>query len=76
LRCEWPRFSSRTTLERRLRQPTVNGFGRESAFNKGSAMLIRGKNNGIFGRAAVRTRIPTAPAPTLLPGGLLLLIGP
>jgi hypothetical protein len=39
-------------------------------------MLIRSKNNGIFGDAAFRARIPAASAPTLLPGGLLLLIGP
>jgi hypothetical protein len=39
-------------------------------------MLIRSEIDGIFGSAAVRARIPAASAPTLLPGGLLLLIGP
>jgi len=39
-------------------------------------MLIRSDNDGIFGRAAFRARIPAASAPDLLPGGLLLLIGP
>ena len=42
-------------------------------------MLIRGENCGILGGAAdvVRaTAIPAASLPTLLLGGLLLLIGP
>jgi hypothetical protein len=39
-------------------------------------MLIRSKIEGNFGGAPFRARIPAASAPTLLPGGLLLLIGP
>jgi hypothetical protein len=46
---------------------------------KGLAMLIRSKIDGIFGGTVhtVRpTAIPAASLPTLLLGGLLLLIGP
>jgi hypothetical protein len=44
---------------------------------KGLAMLIRSKNNGVRGGAAKAVpAIPAASAPTLLLGGLLLLIGP
>ena len=42
-------------------------------------MLIRGENGGILGGAAEAVRVPAIPAaarPTLLIGGLLLLIGP
>jgi hypothetical protein len=42
-------------------------------------MLIRGENGGILGEAAGAVRTPAIPAaslPTLLIGGLLLLIGP
>jgi hypothetical protein len=42
-------------------------------------MLIRGENGGILGGAADAVRAPAisaAPLPTLLLGGLLLLIGP
>jgi hypothetical protein len=42
-------------------------------------MLIRGENGGIWGGAADAVRVPAIPAaslPTLLIGGLLLLIGP
>ena len=42
-------------------------------------MLIRGENGGISGgvaSAGPATAIPAAPLPTLLVGGLLLLIGP
>jgi hypothetical protein len=51
----------------------------ENPAPKGSAMLIRSENYGISGGAAraVRPRaIPAASLPTLLIGGLLLLIGP
>jgi hypothetical protein len=47
--------------------------------NKGLAMLIRGKMSGIREGAvdaASRPSIPAATLPTLLLGGLLLLIGP
>jgi hypothetical protein len=40
-------------------------------------MLIRSKKDGVLGGAAKATAaIPAASAPTLLLGGLLLLIGP
>ena len=43
-------------------------------------MLIRSENVGVSGGAAITTAhpdaIPAASAPTLLIGGLLLLIGP
>jgi hypothetical protein len=51
----------------------------ENPAPKGLAMLIRSENYRISGGAAdaVRPRaIPAASAPTLLLGGLLLLIGP
>jgi hypothetical protein len=51
----------------------------ENPAHKGLAMLIRGEIDGIFGGAAHAVRpaaIPAASVPTLLLGGLLLLIGP
>jgi hypothetical protein len=51
----------------------------ENPAPKGLAMLIRSEKFGVPGEAAhaVRPRaIPAASAPTLLLGGLLLLIGP
>jgi len=45
----------------------------------GLAMLIRGKKSGVWegaGDAALIPSIPAASLPTLLLGGLLLLIGP
>jgi hypothetical protein len=51
----------------------------EDAVSKGPAMLIRKRSYGVRGGAAsaVRARaIPAASLPTLLLGGLLLLIGP
>jgi hypothetical protein len=51
----------------------------EDAPFKGLAMLIRSEKHGIFGGAAHAVRpcaIPAASVPTLLIGGLLLLIGP
>jgi hypothetical protein len=47
--------------------------------SKGLAMLIRSENCGILGGAADAVRVPAISAaslPTLLIGGLLLLIGP
>ncbi len=47
--------------------------------SKGSAMLIRGEKYGVHGKAAIAAgpeAIPAAALPTLLLGGLLLLIGP
>ena len=49
------------------------------ALLKGLAMLIRSEMYGVQGGAANAVRpqaIPAASLPTLLPGGLLLLIGP
>ena len=46
---------------------------------KGLAMRIRGENGGFLGGAASAVRSPAITAaslPTLLIGGLLLLIGP
>jgi hypothetical protein len=60
------------------RQQTVNGLA-ENPAPKGLAMLIRSEKFGVPGEAAhaVRSRaIPAASTPTLLLGGLLLLIGP
>jgi len=51
----------------------------ENPAHKGLAMLIRSEKHGIRREAAhaVRSRaIPAASVPTLLIGGLLLLIGP
>jgi hypothetical protein len=47
--------------------------------HKGLAMLIRGQIDGIFGTVAEAAGVPASPAaslPTLLIGGLLLLICP
>jgi hypothetical protein len=49
------------------------------ALPKGLAMLIRSEKYGVHGGAADAARpeaIPAASLPTLLLGGLLLLIGP
>jgi hypothetical protein len=54
-------------------------FLAEGSLSKGPAMLIRGKMIEIQGQAAsTAARNPILPAsvPTLLLGGLLLLIGP
>ncbi len=51
----------------------------EDALQKGFGMLIRGERCGVSGGAADAALIPAIPAatlPTLLLGGLLLLIGP
>jgi hypothetical protein len=51
----------------------------EDCAPKGLAMLIRSKKYGVRGGAANAVRacaIPAASLPTLLLGGLLLLIGP
>jgi hypothetical protein len=51
----------------------------ENAVPKGLAMLIRSDLYGVQGAAAIAAHapaIPTASAPTLPIGGLLLLIGP
>jgi hypothetical protein len=51
----------------------------ENSAPKGLAMLIHSEKHGIPGEAAHAVRpcaIPAASVPTLLIGGLLLLIGP
>src|SRR5579859_6344412 len=76
-RCEACRFSSRRATRCCFRQRTVNGFGRGFGTSKGLAMLIRSQMYGVRGGAAAAApAIPAATAPTLLLGGLLLLIGP
>jgi hypothetical protein len=76
--CGLAHFSFRTTLKRiRGNQPSTV-LAQDQAL-KGSAMLIRGDKYGVQGGAAEAARIPAIPAaslPTLLLGGLLLLIGP
>ncbi|MEA2895048.1 MAG: hypothetical protein QOJ84_663 [Bradyrhizobium sp.] len=73
-----PRFSFRTVPERGLgNKPSM--VSAENPAPKGLAMLIRSEKHGIFGGAAHAVRpsaIPAASVPTLLIGGLLLLIGP
>jgi hypothetical protein len=54
-------------------------FVEDSGASKGLAMLIRSQLDGIEGKAAEAAGVPAilaASAPTLLLGGLLLLIGP
>jgi hypothetical protein len=77
-RCDFPPISSRRALGAASRQPSVNGLGRGFASNKGLAMLIRGRMAGIEEGAALAAPDAISPAalPTLLLGGLLLLIGP
>ena len=51
----------------------------EDALPKGLAMLIRSEKFGVHGKAAIAAgpeAIPAASLPTLLTGGLLLLICP
>jgi hypothetical protein len=76
--CGGPSFSFRTGAER---VPATNRqwFWPRIALLKGLAMLIRSQMFGVQGGAAQAVRpqaIPAASLPTLLPGGLLLLIGP
>ena len=75
--CDAPQNSFRNTRGSDFRQRTVNGFDRESGLPKGLAMLIRSEKHGILGEAAQAVHSRAIPAvPTLLIGGLLLLIGP
>ena len=76
--CGEPALSSKTGAETGFRQPTVNGFA-EDVVPKGLAMLVRSDLYDLQGGAAMAVHapaIPAASAPTLLIGGLLLLIGP
>ena len=77
-RCGFGYFSSRTALEPGLGNKPSTVLA-ENAVPKGLAMLIRSQMYGVQGGAAnaVRTQaIPAASLPTLLIGGLLLLICP
>ena len=71
-------MSFRTVPERMLgNKPSM--VSAENPALKGLAMLIRSGKYGIFGGAAdavYPAAIPAASVPTLLLGGLLLLIGP
>jgi hypothetical protein len=54
-------------------------FAEDFSASKGLAMLIRSQMDGIEGKAAEAAGVPAISAaslPTLLIGGLLLLIGP
>jgi hypothetical protein len=54
-------------------------LAQDFASNQGLAMLIRSEKSGVLGGAAHAVRATATPAaslPTLLIGGLLLLIGP
>ena len=74
--CDFPQISFRTVLERVSgNQPSM--VLAENPAHKGLAMLIRSEKHGIPGEAARAVRSRAIPAvPTLLIGGLLLLIGP
>ena len=75
--CGYGAFSFRTGHGSPPWQRTVNGFGRESGFQKGLAMLIRSCKYGVHGKAASAGAPEAIPAasllPTLLLGGLLLI---
>jgi hypothetical protein len=76
--CDFPRFSFRTVPERVLgNEPSM--VLAENPAPKGLAMLIRSEKHGIpkgAAHAVCPCAIPAASVPTLLIGGLLLLIGP
>ena len=75
--CDAPQISFRTVPERVPgNEPSM--VLAENPAHKGLAMLIRSEKYGIPGKAAhaVRSRAIPAASPTLLIGGLLLLIGP
>ena len=78
LHCGFAAFSFRTAWKR---APATNRqwFWPRIGLLKGLAMLIRSEKYGVQGGAANAARpeaIPAASLPTLLLGGLLLLIGP
>jgi hypothetical protein len=74
--CDFPQISFRTVPERVLgNQPSM--VLAENPAHKGLAMLIRSEKHEIPGEAARAVGSRAIPAvPTLLIGGLLLLIGP
>jgi hypothetical protein len=81
-----PSFGIAAPRISRLKQGRKRGSGNqpsrvlaEDVVSKGLAMLIRSELYGVQGGAALAAHapaIPAASAPTLLIGGLLLLIGP
>ena len=76
--CDLPQISFRTVPERIPGNKPSMVLAENPAL-KGLAMLIRSEKVGISGGAAQAARaraIPAASVPTLLIGGLLLLIGP
>jgi hypothetical protein len=76
--CSFRHFSSRTALKRCTGNEPSRVLAEIPAL-KGLAMLIRSEKVGVQGGAASAARTPAIPAaslPTLLLGGLLLLIGP
>jgi hypothetical protein len=78
-RCGFAHFSSRRGLETLLRLTNRQWFWPRIGLPKGLAMLIRSEKYGVHGKSAVTAgpeAIPAASLPTLLLGGLLLLICP
>src|ERR1700688_3882925 len=78
-RCGFTRFSSRRGLEALRRLTNRQWFWPRIGLPKGLAMLIRSEMYGVHGKSAVAAGpevIPAASLPTLLLGGLLLLICP
>jgi hypothetical protein len=83
---KWPSFGIAASRISRLKQSRKRVSGNlpstvltENPVPKGLAMLIRSDLYGVQGGAAMAAHtcaIPAASAPTLLIGGLLLLIGP
>jgi hypothetical protein len=72
-------FSFRTGSENASKATNRQWFWPKMALSKGLAMLIRSEKVGVQGGAAKTVgacAIPAASLPTLLIGGLLLLIGP
>jgi hypothetical protein len=72
-------FSFRTGSENASKATNRQWFWPKMTLSKGLAMLIRSEMVGVQGGAADAVRNPAIPAaslPTLLLGGLLLLIGP
>jgi hypothetical protein len=77
--CGLPHFSFRTASGARPPATNRQWFWPRMLLPKGLAMLIRSYLYGVRGGAANAVRsqaIPAASMPTLLLGGLLLLIGP
>ena len=76
-RCGPTAFSSRTWPDAASGNEPSTVLAEDSGVLQGLAMLIRGDLYGVRGGAAEPAPArPAASAPTLLLGGLLLLIGP